>query len=65
MHTPNENDIRSRAFDLWQREGSPEGRDNDFWYQAERELSEEAGLDSSKEAAEVSPPPLIAGLPIH
>lgn len=65
MHTPHENDIRNRAYALWQQEGSPEGRDDDFWHQAERELSEEAGLDRSEEAAEVTPPPLVAGLPIH
>lgn len=65
MHSPNEDDIRSRAYALWQRDGSPEGRDLDFWNRAERELAEEAGLDSSEAAAEVTQPRPPAGLPTH
>ena len=26
--------IRQRAFDLWRQAGSPEGRSDEFWYQA-------------------------------
>jgi hypothetical protein len=26
--------IRDRAYDLWQKEGSPEGRDQEFWERA-------------------------------
>ncbi|MBV8912586.1 MAG: DUF2934 domain-containing protein [Acetobacteraceae bacterium] len=26
--------IRERAYDLWQKEGSPEGRDHEFWERA-------------------------------
>jgi hypothetical protein len=65
MHTPQEDEIRARAYALWQREGSPEGRHEEFWHQAQRELSEEADLDTSKANAEVDRPPLQAGLPIH
>ena len=46
---------------LWQDSGSPEGRDQEYWYRAERELSEEAGLDTSEEAAEVTQPTPPAG----
>jgi hypothetical protein len=30
--------IRERAHQLWEAAGSPEGREQEFWYQAEREL---------------------------
>ena len=65
MHTPNDDDIRARAYALWEQDGSPEGRDIDYWHRAERELSEEAGVDTSAETVKVAKPPLLAGLPIH
>jgi hypothetical protein len=65
MQTPQENDIRDRAYALWQQDGSPEGRELEFWQRAERELSEESGLDRSEEAAEISQPNPPAGLPTH
>jgi len=61
MHTPHENDIRARAHALWEQDGSPEGQAHDYWYRAERELSEEAGLDRSEQAAEVTQPTPPAG----
>ena len=33
-----EHEIAIRAFEIWQAEGSPHGRDLDHWYAAEREL---------------------------
>ncbi|SFJ27603.1 DUF2934 domain-containing protein [Bradyrhizobium sp. Gha] len=33
-----EEEIRRRAYDLWQTAGRPEGRDLDFWLSAEREF---------------------------
>ena len=65
MNTPHENDIRARAYALWQRDGAPDGQDHAYWYRAERELSEEAGLDTSEEGAEVERPTPPAGLPTH
>ena len=32
--------IRKRAFELWEQEGMPEGRQEEHWQQAERELSQ-------------------------
>lgn len=61
MPTLHEDDIRSRAYALWQRDGSPEGQDRDYWERAERELSEEAGLDTSEQAADVTQPVPPAG----
>jgi hypothetical protein len=33
-----EEDIRSRAYFLWKRAGSPAGQMDTFWYEAEKEL---------------------------
>jgi hypothetical protein len=38
---PDEEDIRTRAYDLWKNAGEPEGRDDDFWHLAEQELRNE------------------------
>ncbi len=35
---PTLRDIERRAYELWQNAGSPEGRDEEFYYRAEREL---------------------------
>jgi hypothetical protein len=35
---PSYDEISSRARDLWLSHGSPEGRDEEFWLSAEREL---------------------------
>jgi hypothetical protein len=36
-----ENQIRQRAFELWEHRGRPEGYETEFWLQAERELKGE------------------------
>lgn len=38
-----EEQIRRRAHELWEQEGKPEGREMDFWLQAEREIAGEQG----------------------
>jgi hypothetical protein len=38
---PDEEDIRTRAYDLWKQAGEPEDRDEDFWHLAEQELRNE------------------------
>ncbi len=35
---PREDDIRTRAYDLWRLAGEPEDRDEEFWLRAEQEL---------------------------
>ncbi len=32
-------DIQQRAYELWKNGGRPDGKDMDFWCQAERELN--------------------------
>ncbi|HET8726131.1 MAG TPA: DUF2934 domain-containing protein [Alphaproteobacteria bacterium] len=41
MQPTNEEKIRARAYAIWEREGYPEGRDQDHWMQALRELTAE------------------------
>jgi hypothetical protein len=38
---PDEEDIRTRAYDLWKQAGEPEDRDTEFWLLAEQELRNE------------------------
>jgi Protein of unknown function (DUF2934) len=40
MAKPTEDQIRQRAHEIWERNHRPDGRDDEFWYQAERELQE-------------------------
>lgn len=61
MHHIDEQKIRDRAFQLWDRAGQPEGQEQDFWFQAERELSEQDDFDSSEKAAELDEPPMVPG----
>src|ERR1700687_3934512 len=37
---PNEDLIRPRACEIWEEHGCPSGRDEEFWFQAEREFRE-------------------------
>ena len=41
MDDERERRIKARAFELWQREGSLDGRSLGHWLQAEREIQEE------------------------
>lgn len=48
----NENSIHERAAWLWKQAGSPEGRDLDFWLEAEQSLAEEGGTVDFKPHAD-------------
>jgi Protein of unknown function (DUF2934) len=37
---PDERRIRNRAREIWEENGRPAGRDEEFWFQAEREFRE-------------------------
>jgi len=43
---PSQNRIRRRARQIWDQNGRPSGRDEEFWLQAERELREVEELAS-------------------
>lgn len=61
MHSLNDDKIRDRAYQLWDRAGQPEGREQEFWFDAERELAEEEEVDTSAEAAKLDLPPIVPG----
>jgi hypothetical protein len=44
MAKPTDDQIRERAQRIWEEHHRPDGRDEEFWLQAERELSE-GGMD--------------------
>jgi hypothetical protein len=50
MATSREEMIRARAQAIWEAEGRPEGRAQDHWEQAERELSAEATGEGAPQA---------------
>jgi Protein of unknown function (DUF2934) len=37
---PDQERIRTRAREIWEENGRPSGRDQEFWFQAEREFRE-------------------------
>lgn len=39
---PTEDKIREAAYHLWEKEGHPEGQDDDLWYRAEKDLKKPA-----------------------
>ena len=63
MNTPSHEAVAQRASELWQSHDRPTGRDNEFWLEAERQLSG-AAADSSAAAvaAEVAK---IAGVSVR
>jgi hypothetical protein len=38
MDSPAQDKNRDRAYELWEKNGKPEGKEDEFWAQAEREL---------------------------
>ena len=37
---PNEEKIKMRAYEIWEREGRPGGREDEHWHQAEKDVVE-------------------------
>ena len=63
MEKQSEEAIRDRAYALWVEAGSPEGEDQRFWHEAERQLANDGDLDTSENATDGDTPPMPAGLP--
>ena len=55
MGSPTEERIRIRAYELWELAGQPPGREDEFWYQAEKEIRETKELEDIAQ----SPPPTV------
>ena len=47
MADDREERIRQRAYDLWQKEGAPEGRHQDHWHEATAQIDAEQAADSN------------------
>jgi hypothetical protein len=41
MAEPTEKEIKNRAYELWEKAGKPEGKDEEFYHLAEQELRNE------------------------
>nr|WP_314094195.1 DUF2934 domain-containing protein [uncultured Shinella sp.] len=52
MNDDREQRIKDRAFELWQREGSLDGRSLGYWLQAEREIEEEIATEAPSDEVE-------------
>ncbi|WP_439628205.1 DUF2934 domain-containing protein [Shinella sp.] len=48
MSDDREERIKARAFELWQQEGSLDGRTLGHWLQAEREIQEEQAVEARR-----------------
>jgi DUF2934 family protein len=55
MTLPTPEQIRWRAYELWKLAGEPEDREQEFWYEAERELKKNEGTVSPDEKSETFP----------
>ena len=58
MVKPSEEQIRARAYELWQQAGKPVGREDEFWQQAEQALRETEKL---RDTATEPPPTILPG----
>ena len=45
-------EIVRRAYELWEQAGKPDGQDQEFYHQAERELTEAAARDTNIQITE-------------
>lgn len=54
--------IRSRAYEIWEREGRPEGRHREHWQQAASEVEAEEGQGAGGEATSAPPSGVSSGL---
>jgi len=55
MTDDREDRIRKRAYELWQQEGAPEGKPDDHWLQAEREIDLAGEHEIDKGNGEIGP----------
>jgi hypothetical protein len=49
MENPTKEQIIHRAYELWEQAGKPEGRDEEFYHQAEKELQAQPAGESARE----------------
>ena len=47
-----EEQVRQRAYQLWEQEGRPEARSDEFWFRAKQDLQGAQGLAETSPASE-------------
>jgi hypothetical protein len=50
-----EEKIRALAYQLWERDGSPEGKDDEYWHAARELLADEGELGANDDQSIVPP----------
>lgn len=53
MAHPTEEQIRKRAFELWEQAGKPEGREDEFWQRAQKDLQDAEENDDPNKGADI------------
>ena len=53
--------IRELAYQLWERDGSPEGKSDEYWRAARELLEDEGEVDQATGPAIVQPVPPLPG----
>lgn len=56
--------IRVIAYELWERDGSPEGRDEDYWHAAVKLLSEEENATPAEDPTSILTLPKATAKPV-
>jgi hypothetical protein len=64
MSDQHRNRVEQRAYELWEREGRPEGRHDHHWAEAERQIAAEGG-DAGAGQAQPAPGDAAAALASH
>jgi Protein of unknown function (DUF2934) len=49
MAKPTEEQIRVRAYELWEEAGKPDGLQDEFWHKAKKDLSQGVTSDEKSE----------------
>ncbi|HTH61616.1 MAG TPA: DUF2934 domain-containing protein [Paraburkholderia sp.] len=65
MDQQTEERIRQRAYRLWQDDGSPEGRADEYWSRAEAQLNAEGAEEPPAPSVEQSDKRRLAGAPLE
>ena len=60
MQAMTEDKIQVRAYELWEQEGRPQGRAEEFWFRATTELSTNGSNGSVKKAKKSTAPKAAA-----
>ncbi|WP_321861759.1 DUF2934 domain-containing protein [Burkholderia cenocepacia] len=57
MNEERETQIRERAYRLWQADGAPDGRADEYWQRAEQQLDAEGSIAADERAGQAEAVP--------